>query len=216
MPSDARPSGRSSNSSRSWTGTVGPRDHDRGDGVRRLGVDAVRLLKTQDVGYVRLARRAAEKALRIVEERARLADINASDVVARRKKIVFCEDSGERDRIMGVGEMKSGKGQKEREDDDDDDDDDDGKDSEFGGFADSDEEMVDADAAADEQAKKERIMAKEREKLRKQLENARHKVKVLAETEQALDEQRAKMAKTATSGGVTKSGRRIIVHKRKR
>jgi len=48
------------------------------------------------------------------------------------------------------------------------------------------------------------------------LRNARKKLKLLSDAEFELELQQAKMAKTATSGGLTKSGHRIKVRERKR
>lgn len=61
-------------------------------------------------------------------------------------------------------------------------------------------------------------MRKERnlEKLAKKLKEARKKLKALTDAELELEVTQAKMAKTATSGGVTKAGRRIKVRERKR
>jgi len=54
------------------------------------------------------------------------------------------------------------------------------------------------------------------EKLQKKLRNARKKFKALSRAEFELELQQAKMAKTATSGGITKRGKRIKVRERKR
>jgi U3 small nucleolar RNA-associated protein 11 len=58
--------------------------------------------------------------------------------------------------------------------------------------------------------------AKALRRLRRQLENARKKLKVLTDAEGELEIQRAKMAKTATSGGTTRKGKKIMVRTRKR
>lgn len=54
------------------------------------------------------------------------------------------------------------------------------------------------------------------EKLQRRLSSARKKLKTLARAEHELEVQRAKMAKTATSGGITKSGKKLKVRERKR
>lgn len=54
------------------------------------------------------------------------------------------------------------------------------------------------------------------EKLQTKLRNAKKKLKSLIDAEHELEIQQAKMAKTATSGGITKTGRRIKVKERKR
>jgi U3 small nucleolar RNA-associated protein 11 len=58
--------------------------------------------------------------------------------------------------------------------------------------------------------------AKALRRLRRQLENARKKLKALTDAEGELEIQRAKMAKTATSGGTTRKGKKIMVRTRKR
>ena len=52
--------------------------------------------------------------------------------------------------------------------------------------------------------------------LRRQLEQARTKLQALTNAERELEIQKAKMAKTATSGGQTRSGKKIMVRTRKR
>ncbi|KAK1837207.1 Utp11 protein-domain-containing protein [Podospora conica] len=126
-----------------FTGAV---EGDRGN--RAMDVDVVRLLKTQDLGYLRTVRNVAGKELKGLEERW----------------------------VLAVGEEKE-------------------------------DEKVD---------KEEEKKAKNLERLRTKLVNARKKVKALAEAEYQLELQQAKMAKTATSGGYTKSGHRIKVRERKR
>ena len=49
------------------------------------------------------------------------------------------------------------------------------------------------------------------EKMQRRLQNARKKLKALARAENELELQRARMAKTATVGGVTKSGTVLVV-----
>ncbi|KAL6413225.1 cgi-94 protein [Ilyonectria robusta] len=58
--------------------------------------------------------------------------------------------------------------------------------------------------------------AKALRRLRRQLELAQKKLKALSDVESALEVQRAKMAKTATSGGQTRKGKKIMVRTRKR
>ena len=67
-----------------------------------------------------------------------------------------------------------------------------------------------------EKEKEERRKQLVLEKLARKVKAARKKLKALADAEYELELQQAKMAKTATSGGFTKSGRRIKVRERKR
>ncbi|KAI5920433.1 small-subunit processome [Camillea tinctor] len=190
-----------------WTGTV---DGDRGN--KGLDMDTVRLLKTQDIGYIRTIRNVAMKEVKQLEERviqmggntdgsanADAMDLDDDDdefagldddLPQKRvtpKKTVFSEGVEERREKVQLEEQK--------EEDDDDDDIDDKKSPEI-------------------------LRAEQRqkllEKLQRRLSSGRKKLKTLARAEHELEIQRAKMAKTATSGGVTKSGRKIKVRERKR
>ncbi|KAK4252215.1 small-subunit processome [Corynascus novoguineensis] len=184
-----------------FTGTV---DGDRGN--RAMDVDTVRLLKTQDLGYVRTMRNVAAKELRELEERFVLAGgTEAADEEAdesddddddmgpsssgpqKPKKIVFFDETEEREQAL---ERARDENQDEAMDDLEDED----------------------DQKAAEAAKK----AQNLEKLRRRLRAARKKLKTLQDAEYELELQKAKMAKTATSGGITKSGKRIKVRERKR
>lgn len=176
-----------------WNGTV---EGDRGN--KAMSVDAVRLLKTQDVGYVRTMRNVLSKEVSGLEERLLLARGMSGEFEdeyeesRRARKIVFVDGADDRDQIMG----NAGDAADVEENLDDE--------EELGGLDDD-----DGDAEPDEND-----MTVQR--LQRRLEIAKEKLRALAEAEDALDEQRAKMAKTATSAGVTKKGKKIIVHKRKR
>lgn len=190
---------------RKWSGTVAG---DRGN--KAMDMEMVRLLKTQDVGYVRTMRNVISKEVKRLEEQIVLVggidaanhngdndDDSDDDVDARPsipRKIVFLDGA----------EAREEAGQKEAMDVDDDEGDDE---DEFEGFDDK-KEGADDDA----QAQKEKAL----QRLRLQLQNAKKKLKVLAKAEEGLEIQRAKMAKTATSGGVTKKGKKIMVRTRKR
>ncbi|ETS81257.1 hypothetical protein PFICI_06259 [Pestalotiopsis fici W106-1] len=196
---------------RRWNGTV---DGDRGN--RALSVDEVRLLKTQDVGYVRTVRNTAAKEVRALEERvvgmggsldAKVVDPadeeddddddwldDGGPARKKPKKIVFADGVEDReDRISGA--LDGG------EDDDDDDDD----------------SMNGEDTA---KSNPERARAEQRErlllKLQRRLATARKRLKALSTAENELEMQRAKMAKTQTVGGVTKTGKKFKVRERKR
>lgn len=162
-----------------FTGAV---EGDRGN--RAMDVDVVRLLKTQDLGYLRTVRNVARREREGLEERWVLAgghelgdEDEDGETGGRVKKIVFCEGEGERER----------------------------------------EAVVEEDGDKGEEGdKEEEKKAKNLERLRVKLLNARKRVKALAEAEYQLELQQAKMAKTATSGGYTKGGHKIKVRERKR
>ncbi|KAL1836717.1 hypothetical protein VTJ49DRAFT_4743 [Mycothermus thermophilus] len=190
---------------KSFTGTV---DADRGN--RAMDVDTVRLLKTQDLGYVRTMRNVAAREVKELEERWVLAggtelgqeddddeddydeDYNVKGSSGKAqppkpKKIVFFDGAEERAQAL--------KKQEEEEYD------------ENGEAMDMDDYEQD-----DEEERKTRNL----EKLERKLKAARKKLKALSDAEYELELQKAKMAKTATSGGITKTGRRIKVKERKR
>lgn len=202
---------------RNFTGTV---DGDRGN--RALPVDAVRILKTQDLGYVRTMRSVLAKEVRELEERAAVAasfaklegadegegdeedegDDDDGDEDDRRRrtkrrkpsKIVFSADTHERDLAMGEGDDGL-----------------DDADEDFEGFGG--DEGADAKGAnAEAQAKAAERVAK----LRRKLRAAKQRLKALADAEDGLEMQRIRMAKKATTGAVTKAGKKIKIRERKR
>lgn len=158
------------------TGTV---NGDRGNEV--LSQDAVRLFKTQDLGYVRTMR---NKTLKEVEELER----RGKGIKPEGKKIVFVD--GEEDLRLRVENAQ---------------DDDENEDME-----DTNEEIT----AEEKNLRK--LQAREAEKVENKLAVARERLKALTEAEQALEMQRAKMAKSTTVGGVTKAGVKFKVRERKR
>ncbi len=197
-----------SSGSKRWDGTVAG---DRGN--KALDINVVRLLKTQDMGYIRSVRNVATKEVRILEERVvalggdidNLLDAAEEDEddmdldfdfgdepsakkkpVSKNKKIIFADGQDEReDKIRQDME----------------------KDSPEDG-----EHLEGANPEKPRAEQKQRLL----EKLQRRLQNARKKQRVLAQAEQELEIQRARMAKTATMGGVTKSGKKIKVRERKR
>jgi len=193
MLSRRGPGSTLSRTRKSFTGAV---DGDRGN--RAMDMETVRMLKTQDVGYLRTVRNVVAKEVRELEERVVLAggaeeeeeeeDSEDEGPVARRKpakKIVFLDDEAEREQIL-----------EEAEEDDEDEE-----------MEDDDEEEVDVEAER---------KAKHLDKLTKKLQNARRKLRALDNAEHELEIQRAKMAKTPTYGGITKSGKKIKIRERKR
>lgn len=190
-----------------WTGTVAG---DRGN--RALDLDAVRLLKTQDVGYVRTVRNAAAKDVSALEERVvgLGGSLDAQDEVdddnddddefegfdaprrtSKPKKIVFSEGAEERNELL--------KQQAQKEPDD------------------EDTDMEKDDKKGESEAVRAERRQKLLEKLQRRLQVARKKLRILSRTEHQLEVQRTKMAKTTTSGnGVTKSGKKFKIRERKR
>ncbi|KAI5864879.1 U3 small nucleolar RNA-associated protein 11 [Durotheca rogersii] len=210
-----RPGGDGARPSKKWSGTVA------GDrGARALDVDAVRLLKTQDLAYVRTARNAAAKRVRGLEERVAAlgGDLDDDDddddddeedegptrppreSARAPRKIVFADAPAERDAMLRA----------RREPD---------ADGEDGAGAAS---PADAPAAAEKEsgpARRAPLLQQKKHlaRLRRQLQAARRKLRTLARAEQALEVQRAKMAKTPTAmTGVTKAGNKFKVRERKR
>ncbi|KAF5535229.1 u3 small nucleolar RNA-associated 11 [Fusarium phyllophilum] len=182
-----------------WSGTV---EGDRGN--KAMDVETVRLLKTQDIGYIRTMRQVVAKEVARLEEQVVLtrgfdkldededdedegsdSEFDFATAPSRPKeprKIVFMDDEEQRETILDL------------------------------------EDEDDADKTVDDDKKKEEDFerAKALRRLRRQLENARKKLKALTDAEGELEIQRAKMAKTATSGGTTRKGKKIMVRTRKR
>lgn len=179
-----------------YTGTV---NGDRGNQV--LNQDAVRLFKTQDLGYVRTMR---NKALKEVEELER----RAVGIQGRGKKVVFVENEEEQQEKAG-------------EDDSDIDDMDmnidlDNMDFDFE-FDKNDDAKTDEGIKEDLAAKNLRkLQEKQADRLEVKLSVARQRLKALTDAEEALDLQRAKMAKSSTIGGVNKNGVKFRIRERKR
>ncbi|KAF5642766.1 cgi-94 [Fusarium tjaetaba] len=183
-----------------WSGTV---EGDRGN--KAMDVETVRLLKTQDIGYIRTMRQVVAKEVARLEEQVVLtrgfdkldededdedegsdSEFDFATAPSRPReprKIVFMDDEEQREETILDIEDEDG-----------------------------------ADKTVDDDEKKEEDFerAKALRRLRRQLENARKKLKALTDAEGELEIQRAKMAKTATSGGTTRKGKKIMVRTRKR
>lgn len=195
-----------------WDGTVAG---DRGNTA--LDMDTVRLMKTQDLGYLRTMRNVVAKEVQQLEQKAVItgafAGIDANqlpdsdndldsddDAAAPRKpkpqsrpnKIMFADSVEEVDEKLP-----------EPEEDDDVDMSDDDDDDDFEKF----------EKEKDPQTLKREENA---ERLQRKLRNAKKKLKALTDAENALELQRARMAKTATVGGIAKNGKKIKVRERKR
>ncbi|KAJ3494117.1 hypothetical protein NLG97_g4284 [Lecanicillium saksenae] len=187
---------------KSWSGTV---QGDRGNKV--LDMDTSRLLKTQDMGYIRTMKQVATKEVAKLEEQIVMTrgmdrldededdegpdsdDFDSDEDEPARKpskpkaarKIRFFDDEeAQEDAMEQHLELEEQEFEKDESND---------------------------KAEDDEETEREKSLRR----LRRQLENARKKLKALTEAEEALEVQRAKMAKTATSGGSTRRGKKIMV-----
>jgi U3 small nucleolar RNA-associated protein 11 len=194
-----------------WSGTV---TGDRGNTA--MDLDTVRLLKTQDLGYVRTTRNVVTKEVAKLEQQLILMgqldgneeveesemDSDADAIAPLRgstkpRKIVFVDNEEEQEKKLQ---------EKSRSD-----------------FEEGDDEEESSDNAKDQRSVKRTKRgpsgikhAKARRKLKRELESARKKLKVLTDAEQELEIQKAKMAKTATSGGVDRRGKKLMFRTRKR
>ncbi|KAG6002451.1 Small subunit (SSU) processome component [Claviceps maximensis] len=196
---------------KSWDGTV---QGDRGN--KTLSMETVRLLKTQDMGYIRTMRQVLVKEIARLEQQIVLTrgldhlddddeeegegggdsddDMPMPSRPKPARKIVFLDDEEEREGAM-LERLEA-----EEADEDE-------KEAKDGGANEKDQ---------DEDQDDEFERAKNLRRLKRQLANAKMKVKALNDAEAALDVQRAKMAKTATSGGQTRRGKKLFVRTRKR
>lgn len=187
-----------------WTGTVAG---DRGN--KSMDMDTVRLLKTQDLGYLRTVRNVVAKEVADLEQKAIIAgafagvDVDGAEdeddldsdedeaprkpiTKAKPKKIVFAESVEEREQILPVEED------------------------------DVDMDSDDSERSGDEKDVKAAKRVQNTERLRRRLQSAKKKLKALTDAENELELQQARMAKTATVGGTTKNGKKIKVRERKR
>ncbi|KAG5983801.1 hypothetical protein E4U55_007117 [Claviceps digitariae] len=193
---------------KSWDGTV---QGDRGN--KTLSMETVRLLKTQDMGYIRTMRQVLVKEIARLEQQIVLTrgldhldgddddegegegegDYSDDDVAVPSRpkvprKIVFLDNEEERQGTM-LEQLEAEQQDGEEENGDD-----------------------AADGTNDDDFERARNLRR----LKRQLANAKMKVKAFNDAEAALDVQRAKMAKTATSGGQTRRGKKLFVRARKR
>ncbi|RKF59263.1 U3 small nucleolar RNA-associated protein 11 [Erysiphe neolycopersici] len=158
------------------TGTIAG---DRGNQV--ISQEVVRLLKTQDLAYIRSARNKATKEVSKLE-------IAMKGIEGQGQKVVYLE--GESDQMDETVDDDTSPGK--------------GKD-----IDNESRELVD-----DKQ--RSRLQRCRAEKLNVRLSVARERLKALADAEQALDLQRARMAKSPTVGGINKHGIKFKVRERKR
>jgi U3 small nucleolar RNA-associated protein 11 len=153
------------------TGTV---NGDRGYQV--LSQDAVRLFKTQDLGYVRTMRNKTAKEMEALRKQV-------VGIKGEGKRIVYVDDEQE--------QLRKVQGDEDEEE----------------------ENVLQEDFEAKRLRK---LKERESEKLETRLGLAEQRLKALAEAEEALDLQRAKMAKSPTVGGINKQGVKFKVRERKR
>jgi U3 small nucleolar RNA-associated protein 11 len=153
------------------TGTL---NGDRGAQV--LSQDAVRLFKTQDLGYVRTMRNKTAKEVEILKKQV-------IGIKGEGKRIVYVDDEKEQLHIVQDDQK------------------------------DEDEEVPQEDIEAKRLRK---LKERESEKLEARLELAEQRWKALTDAEEALDLQRAKMAKSPTVGGINKQGVKFKIRERKR
>lgn len=219
-----------SSGSKKWDGTVAG---DRGN--KSLSVDVVRLLKTQDMAYIRSVRNVAMKEVKTLEERVIALGGDIDNLLAVDEE----EDEDDMDFDFDFNEEIGGPKKKkttaqknkkivfadevdEREDqirqvtERDTPSDDDSLENE------NENEKKDGNTNKDVSKAKvlELRQAKQKqkllEKLQRRLQGAKKKQSALAKAEQELQVQRLRMAKTATIGGVTKAGKKFKVRQRKR
>ncbi|CAK7273355.1 hypothetical protein SEPCBS119000_005611 [Sporothrix epigloea] len=193
---------------RHWTGTV---DGSRGN--KALPVDAVRLLKTQDTGYLRTVRSMLVKQLAQLEERTAMAKAFLGDVDLEGEEDDDDDDDSEFSDFDSLPKAKAPKAPKKPS-----------KPTRIV-FADSAADRdsavqdkmdlrVDQEEGAQDTSRQTAIANARR--LQQRVERARTKLQVLDQAEHELELQRARMAKTATMDMITKSGKKIKVRERKR
>jgi U3 small nucleolar RNA-associated protein 11 len=153
------------------TGTL---NGDRGSQV--LSQDAVRLLKTQDLGYVRTMRNKASKEVELLKKQE-------VGIKGEGKRIIYVDDEEEQ--------------QKKLRDDE-----------EY--------EVQSLSQGGPDARRLQKLKKRQSEKLEARLELAEQRLKTLTEAEEALDLQRAKMAKSSTVGGINKQGVKFKIRERKR
>lgn len=180
-----------------------------------LSHEAIKLLKTQDAGYLRVVGEKVRRQLEGVEQEARLQD-GMSGVFegSKGRKIVFADSLEEQKRL------RAERGEKEEEEEEDDEEGVEEGEPSFG------ETQKQAQAQkskkqieAEERAKKEMLAARRLKKRagevrRKKVEALRIQHKELVAAEQELDRQRAKMENSV--GGVNKYGIKWKIRERKK
>ncbi|KAI8933649.1 hypothetical protein NX059_009372 [Plenodomus lindquistii] len=202
---------------------TGKKVADRGN--QALSAEVVKLLKTQDAGYIRtmlqMARREREELEQklILEEQGEAKAVKDEDAAERRKHRVFVENEEEQEEFdpeawFGRGDELPGRanseeGPEEWEDEEE-------EEEEFAPRNNTlSKKQLEKEALAKAQARKFR---KDRERAQsrtvQKLYAAKQREKALAAAENELDLQRAKMNNTV--GGVNKNGVKFKIRERKR
>jgi U3 small nucleolar RNA-associated protein 11 len=178
------------------TGTV---NGDRGN--TQLDQEAVRLLKTQDLGYIRTMRNKTMKEVKAAE---RLV----TGIKWKGRATVFVDAEEEQvDKSEQVGRVSVSEEDRGYEYDD---------------LEGMDDKLWDAGpmgvsvAVNEEPIQQPKAQERRATRLLARLEAAKARLKVLTDVEDALDLQRAKMAKSVTVGGINKYGVRFKIRERKR
>ncbi|CAK7222337.1 hypothetical protein SEUCBS140593_004865 [Sporothrix eucalyptigena] len=206
-PGTALSRGSDEKRDRHWTGTV---DGNRGN--KALPVAAVRLLKTQDMGYLRTVRSVLIKEVAELEQRAAMAKAFLGDVdLEEDEEEDDDDDDDEFSDFDSVPKARAPKAPKKAS-----------KPTRIV-FADSvadrdqtvSEKMDTQEDNDDEDDDRQKKIANAK-RLQQRLTKARTKLQVLDQAEHELELQRARMAKTATMDMITKSGKKIKVRERKR
>ncbi|CAK7198552.1 hypothetical protein SEUCBS139899_001215 [Sporothrix eucalyptigena] len=206
-PGTALSRGSDEKRDRHWTGTV---DGNRGN--KALPVAAVRLLKTQDMGYLRTVRSVLIKEVAELEQRAAMAKAFLGDVdLEEDEEEEDDDDDDEFSDFDSVPKARAPKAPKKAS-----------KPTRIV-FADSvadrdqtvSEKMDTQEDNDDEDDDRQKKIANAK-RLQQRLTKARTKLQVLDQAEHELELQRARMAKTATMDMITKSGKKIKVRERKR
>lgn len=181
-----------STSGKNRTGTV---NGDKGNQV--LSQDAVRLFKTQDLGYVRTMRNRAAKEVETLK-------MQSVGIHGDGRRVVYVDDMDEQ-----VERFEQGQ-------------DEDYSDSDSENMEDPEDESAKKATSAsvtpaDLEAKRlRRLQQKEADKIEGRLAVAQERLEALTQAEKALDLQRAKMNKAPAVGGVNKQGVKFKVRERKR
>jgi U3 small nucleolar RNA-associated protein 11 len=175
------------------TGTV---NGNRGN--MQLDQETIRLLKTQDLGYIRTMRNMTIKEVKEAERVVKGIKWEGKAIVfvdtqeAQADKLEYCFGISEEDRGYRFDDLDG-----------------------------MDDKPLNSEPMGvnviDKEVKLQRNVQEKRATQRLgRLEAAKARLKVLTDAEHALDLQRAKMAKSVTVGGITKDGRRFKIRERKR
>jgi U3 small nucleolar RNA-associated protein 11 len=209
-PGTALSRGSDEKRDRHWTGTV---EGDRGN--KALSVDAVRLLKTQDMGYLRTVRSVLVKEVAQLEERAALAKAFLGVTDLDEEESEDDEEDYDFSDFDSAPKAKASKSKAAKPR---------AKPTRivFAENATERDDLVqntivrDNKAAADDNSEERQEKIDNARRLQRRLVKARTRLQVLDQAEHELELQRARMAKTATMDIITKSGRKIKVRERKR